>query len=77
MKGNKLVWIGVALLLIFCLAWVVLSINEFYEKGQELALWNYFKNTSPEKLKGTLAFLIPALAMLIYEFYIKKQQSTE
>lgn len=77
MKRRYAGIIGLGLILILLVGWSVLSLNEFYADGQAQSLWYYFKNSNNEKLKGLIPFLIPAAVMLIYELFIKKQQSTE
>lgn len=77
MKRRNALIIGIGLMLVLLVGWSVLSLNEFYQDGQAQSLWFYFKNSSSEKMKGLIPFLIPAAVMLVYELFIKKQTSTE
>ncbi len=76
MKKKNMLIISLGLLLLLALAWTVLSLNEFYEEGQELSLWFYFKKINTDKLEGLIPFLIPAAVMPIYELNIIKRKKS-
>lgn len=75
MKKNAIVFIGIGIILTIALAWVVQSLDEFYEDGQSLSLWYYFKSISTDKLIDLSITLIPAAVVVLY-YAVKKTKKT-